>query len=135
MRVIENLLLPHLSSSLSDYLNNSQVASESVWATAVEIFSACSLLQTDIYVYTKVGQGCKWQKFSKCMLNESPPINDRAIYLNHTGGVHYDVVLEVDFDLLPSNELYNTNKKRARDNLTNECNQPTIKRQKVDDAS
>ena len=134
MRVIENLLLPHLSSSLSDYLNNSQVASESVWATDVEIFSACSLLQTDIYVYTKVGQGCKWHKFSKSMLNESPPVNDRAIYLNHTGGVHYDVVLEVDFDLLPSNELYNTNKKRARDNLTNECNQPTTKRQKVDDA-
>ena len=134
MRIIENLLQPHLSSSLSDYLNNSQVANESVWATDVEIFSACSLLETDIYVYTKVGQGCKWQKFSKSMLNESPPINDRAIYLNHTGGVHYDVVLEVDFDLLPSNELYNTNKKRARDNLTNECNQPTIKRQKVDDA-
>ena len=97
-----------------------------MWATDVEIFSACSLLQTDIFVYTKVGQGCKWQKFSKSMLNESTPINDRAIYLNHTGGVHYDVVLEVDFYLRPSNELYNTKKKRARDNLTNECNQPTV---------
>ena len=117
MRIIENLLQPHLSSSLSDYLNNSQVANESVCATDVEIFSACSLLEADIYVYTKVGQGCKWQKFSKSMPNECPPKNDCAIYLSHTGGVHYDAVLDIEHSLSAENELGGLMKKQQQNDF------------------
>ena len=63
MQEIENLLQPHLPSSLSDYLNRSQMARSTVWSTDVEILAASSLLETDIYVYTKVGNIFKWHKF------------------------------------------------------------------------
>lgn len=101
MQEIENLLQPHLPPSVNDYLNGSQMARSTVWSTDVEILAASSLLETDIYVYTKVGDTFKWHKFSKSTLqNGSVPRNDCAIYLNHTGGVHYDVVLDVSSDFL-----------------------------------
>ena len=53
---IENLLSPHINMSLVSYLEQSGMADEGTWGTDIEIFTACSLLSTDIYVYTKVGQ-------------------------------------------------------------------------------
>jgi hypothetical protein len=93
MREIENLLSPHINMSLVSYLEQSGMADEGTWGTDIEIFTACSLLSTDIYVYTKVGQGFKWQKFSSTMLNGKQPNYNCAIYLQQTNGVHYDVVL------------------------------------------
>lgn len=60
-----------------------------------ESLTASSLLQTDIYVYSKVGSGYKWQKSSRPMLGEHAPQNKGALYLQNTGGVHYDVVVQV----------------------------------------
>ena len=71
------------------------MAEEGAWGTDIEIFTACSLLSTDVYVYRKVGQCFKWQKFSCTMLNGKSPNYNRAIYLQQTNGVHYDVVLNV----------------------------------------
>lgn len=51
MREIESLLKPHMGMSLIDYLNNSGMANDRVWGIDVEIFAACSLLKTDIYIY------------------------------------------------------------------------------------
>jgi len=67
-----------------------------IWGTDVDIFSASSLLSTDIFVYTKVGNSKKWLLFSKRMLDASLPENACAIYIEHVNGVHYDVVLDVD---------------------------------------
>lgn len=64
-----------------------------------EILTASSLLQTDIYVYTKVGSGYKWQKSSRSMLGEGLPQNKGALYLQNTACVHYDVVLQVCTDV------------------------------------
>jgi hypothetical protein len=98
MEDIEQLLSPHMKNKpLSSYLDSSKMENTDSWGTDVEIIAASSLLSTDIYVYTKVGQGdiFEWQKFSKSMLNGSKPKNTCAIYLQHTNGDHYDIVLDV----------------------------------------
>ena len=92
MREIENILLPHMNMPLDSYLEQSRMTSLGSWGSDIEIFAACSLLSTDIYVYTKVGQRFKWQKFSTTMLNRTPRKNKCATYLHHTSGVHYDFV-------------------------------------------
>ena len=98
MRDIENELRPHMNCSLDEYLTRSSMENDTVWGTDVEIFAASSLLKTDIYVHTKVGNNFKWLLFSKRMLNGSLPKNQCAIYIKHVNGVHYDVVLDVMSD-------------------------------------
>ena len=66
--------------------------------TDIEILSAASLLSTDVFVYTKIGDTYKWQNFSRTMLDGKKPENDCSIYLNHSNGIHYDVVLDVNAD-------------------------------------
>ena len=95
MIAIESTLLPHINSSLDNYLARSGMKNQNVWGTDIEILTASSLLQTDIYVYTKIGAGYKWQKFSRSMLEEHAPQNKGALYLQNTAGVHYDVVVQV----------------------------------------
>ena len=81
MRDIENELLPHMNCSLDEYLTRTGMGSDTVWGTDVEIFAASSLLKTDIYVHTKVGNNFKWLLFSKMMLIWSLPENQCAIYI------------------------------------------------------
>ena len=101
MSTIEQLLKPHMNSSLNDYLNHSQMSHLGTWGSDIELLAASHLLDTDIFVYTKVGLAYKWHKFSKCMLDGSLKLlnNKCAIYLNQTGGIHYDVVLDVKLDV------------------------------------
>ena len=100
MRHIEHFLLPHMKTSLDSYLATcrSHMARNGVWGTDIEILSAASLLSTDVFVYTKFGETYKWQKFSRTMLDGKKPENDCSIYLNHSNGIHYDVVLDVNAD-------------------------------------
>ena len=100
MRHIEHFLLPHMKTSLDSYLATcrSHMARNGVWGTDIEILSAASLLSTDVFVYTKFGDTYKWQKFSRTMLDGKKPENDCSIYLNHSNGIHYDVVLDVNAD-------------------------------------
>ena len=72
------------------------MSSQGTWGSDIEIFAASSLLSTDIYVYTKVGNSYKWHKFSRSMLDSTLPSNKTSIYLQHTNGVHFDVVLDVN---------------------------------------
>ena len=73
MKHIENLLLPHINSSLDNYLANSQMARNGVWGTEIEILSAASLLSTDIFVYIQFGDILKWLKFSRTMVDGKKP--------------------------------------------------------------
>ena len=50
-----------MNSSLDNYLVNVQVARNKVRAKGIEILSASSLLSTDIFVYTQLGETYKWQ--------------------------------------------------------------------------
>ena len=62
----------------------------------MEIIAASSLLETDIYVYTKVGFIYKWQRFSSSILSGCSAKNVGGLYLQNTSGVHYDIVLDVN---------------------------------------
>ena len=118
MRSIENLLLPHMNMSLNNYFLASGMANETVWGTDTETFAASSLLSTDIYVYTNTGSNMSWNKFSQSMLDNSSPQNTCAIYIQHTSGVHYDVVLDVELcsSETPHNLGKNPNQKRNLQN-------------------
>ena len=69
--------------SLNDYIQSTEMAQESVWGSDIEIFAASCLLSTDIYVYSNVGSNFTWNKFSKSMLDGSPPQNTCSIYIQH----------------------------------------------------
>ncbi len=98
MKEIEFALQPHINCPLEDYLLNSKMASDKTWGTDIEILTASSLLDTDIYVYTETGKTFCWHRFPKQLLHGNEPlrVNDHSIYLYHENEVHYDVVLDVE---------------------------------------
>ena len=116
MSTIEHLLKPHMNDSLKDYLNRTKMSRQGTWGTDVELFAASHLLDTDIFVYTKSGHDSKWNRFSKSMLDGCLPKNKCAIYINHTGGVHFDVVLDVSSTI--SREIPHVDLSKFSINLT-----------------
>ena len=101
MRCNEQALLAHINGSVNEYLARTGMGNQQVWGTDVEIIAASSLLETDIYVYTKVGFLYKWQRFSSSILSGYPAKNIGGLYLQNTSGVHYDIVLDVASTLTP----------------------------------
>ena len=136
MKEIEVLLVPHMNMSLNSYLQSNNMSSQGTWGSDIEIFAASSLLSTDIYVYTKVGNSYKWHKFSRSMLDSTLPSNKTSIYLQHTNGVHFDVVLDV---CLHKHEKASANvspfqSKRKNTFVINECSAsyaPEAKKRKL----
>ena len=59
-----------MKTSLDSYLatRRSHMARNGVWGTDIEILSAASLLFTDVFVYTKIGDTYKWQNFRELCL-------------------------------------------------------------------
>ena len=98
MKTIEHHLIPHLTCSLHDYLENSRMSIPGTRGTDIEIFAAASLLSIDIIiiVYTNIKNAYRWHLFSVKMLNGSSPENDCTIYIEHVDRVHYDVVIDVE---------------------------------------
>ena len=109
----EHALLAHMNGSVNEYLARTGMTNQHVWGTDIEIIAASSLLETDIYVYTKVGFLYKWQRFSSSILSGYPAKNIGGLYLQNTSGVHYDIVLDVASSLTPHS---NHGCKRKRNN-------------------
>ena len=95
MKTIEHALLPHIGSSVDDYLLRTQMKNDGVWGTDIEILTAASLFCTDIYVFTKFRNNSRWVKFSRTMLREPLPSGNHFIYIQNTSQVHFDVVTDV----------------------------------------
>ena len=68
------------------------------------------MLETDIYVYTKVGFLYEWQRFSRSILSGYPAKNVGGLYLQNASGVHYDIVLDVVSSLTPHSNHGNKRK-------------------------
>ncbi|KAJ8025728.1 hypothetical protein HOLleu_33362 [Holothuria leucospilota] len=67
-----------------------------IWSTEVEIMSAASILQTDIYTFALHGNLWKWLRYPAAgNFDEPVDMYKRAIYLVNTSSVHYDVVLDI----------------------------------------
>ncbi|XP_052075796.1 uncharacterized protein LOC127713867 [Mytilus californianus] len=86
-------LLQHGQTCFSYVLQN-QINIPGSWATEVEIFVASDLLRTNIFTYVNTGNNSyKWNKFDANYLNPNIRTDEIGIYLNHTNGNHYDIVL------------------------------------------
>ncbi|WAR00548.1 OTU7-like protein [Mya arenaria] len=83
------------NSDIHQYIKQTNMNQDRVWGTEVELFAASHMLKTNILIYTRSGHGWQWQKISGNFLQSSMVMNNRCIYLQHTGGVHYDVVVSV----------------------------------------
>ena len=53
-------IINHMNSSLDSYLVSGQMARNTVRVKGIEILSASSLLSTDIFLYTRLGDTHKW---------------------------------------------------------------------------
>ena len=94
MRHIEHFLLPHMNTSLDSYLARSHMARNGVWGSDREILSAASLLSTDVFVYTKIGDTYKWQKFSNytvCLMAKNLEMCGSRKYPYPHHGRHFDL--------------------------------------------
>ena len=65
---------------------------ESYVKNSNKLFATAHLLKTDIYIYGKSGKIFSWLKFTADFIDPTIVSSDKAIYLNHTNGNHYDVV-------------------------------------------
>ena len=94
---------------IKDYLKRSGMCRNAVWASEVEIFASAHYLKTDIFVYSLVGHRQQWLRHISAQLVEPQcAVSGKSIYLQHTHGNHYDVVMAVEG---PSDELSQTAEK------------------------
>ena len=75
--------------SVESYIKDSCIEKNGTWATEFEIFCTACLLHCDIYTYT----GGKWLKHSAAHSSQGQESLPCAIYLDHVGECHYNVVL------------------------------------------
>ena len=99
MKTIEHASLPHIRTSVQEYLTQSKMDCGGVWGTDIEILTAASLFCIDIYMYTKFANYSRWNKFSRCMLQEPLPDDNHAIYIQNISHVHFNVVKDVSCNL------------------------------------
>jgi regulator of replication initiation timing len=76
-----------------DYLIQSGMTDDGVWATEAEILATAAALNTDIFIFCKVGKLNKWLNHSAIALG-SPILNDdrKCIYLDNSSGNHFNYV-------------------------------------------
>ena len=79
-------------SDVEGYIGRQRMFCSGVWATEVEIMAVAHMLETDIYTFANT---CRWYIFSGKMAEIGSVTSDAGIYLNHSHGIHYDVVLSV----------------------------------------
>lgn len=67
------------------------------WGTEVELYTASSLFQCRIFVYSRHGEGFKWLQIRPLAAKtfSSVPLTNESIYLYHRSGCHYDIVKDV----------------------------------------
>ena len=83
------VLLHRVCTSVEQHLETSKMASETVWATDIEIHAAATMLQTPIMVYSKYGSCFKWLKFAP--LNNAFSHADESVYLVNASD-HYEPI-------------------------------------------
>ena len=99
--MMQSALRPQFE-SVESYIRTSCIECDGTWATEFEILCSACLLHTDIYTFS----GGKWLTHSARQLAQDQNILQHAIYLDHAGQCHYNVVLSTtnEEDDLPSHE-------------------------------
>ena len=86
--MMQSALRPQFD-SVESYIRTSCMEKDGIWATEFEIICSACLLHTDIYTFS----GGKWLTHSARQLAQDHSILPHAIYLDHAGLCHYNVVL------------------------------------------
>lgn len=81
----------YLGQDPGEYVDNSGLRNNGVWATDVEIKAAASLLGVDILVYARYGSTLQWQVFPASL--HLTQLSEQAIFLDNSSGKHFDVVV------------------------------------------
>ena len=92
---LEAKLLPDVTQTVEQYITDSKMDCNGTWATQVEIYVACKLLNTDIYTYALYGNIWKWVRFRVQDVDKYSLPEERNIYLRNTNSNHFEVVTEV----------------------------------------
>ena len=86
------MLLPHIRSSVEDYITRTKMDNNLVWGTDVEIYTFANMCQTNVYVYSV--QHSTWCVFSPTLSVLNINLSTESVYLLHPEG-HYDVVTSI----------------------------------------
>ena len=92
---LEAKLLPDITQTVEQYIANSRMDCNGTWATQVEIYVACKLLNTDIYTYALHGDSWKWLRFRVQDVDKHSLPEEQNIYLRNTNSNHFEVVTNV----------------------------------------
>lgn len=106
MDLFRQLIVSHLAETtpwimnnetLDLYLERTKMCEDATWGTEVELYTASSLFQCRIFVYSRHGESFKWLQISPLAAKtiSSVPLTNESIYLHHRSGCHYDIVKDV----------------------------------------
>lgn len=104
--LIRQLIVSHLAETApwilnnetpDQYLERTKMCENGTWGTEVELYTASSLFQCRIFVYSRHGEGFKWLQIRPLAAKtfSSVPLTNESIYLYHRSGCHYDIVKDV----------------------------------------
>lgn len=104
--LIRQLIVSHLAETApwilnnetpDQYLERTKMCENGTWGTEVELYTASSLFQCRIVVYSRHGEGFKWLQIRPLAAKtfSSVPLTNESIYLYHRSGCHYDIVKDV----------------------------------------
>lgn len=82
----------YLQQNVSDYIAQSQVSRQGVWATDAEIMATASLIGCDVIVYSKFGNSMEWLTYPASFSLGTK--TEYALYLQNNSD-HFNVVLTV----------------------------------------
>ena len=89
---LSETLRKYLSQTVANYVSESTIDSNSVWATEAEILATANLIQHDIVVYEKSGDSMEWLTYpaSFTLTNTT----ETALYLENLAK-HFNVVINI----------------------------------------
>lgn len=104
--LIRQLIVSHLAEKTPWILNNetpdlylerTKMCEDETWGTEVELYTASSLFQCRIFVYSRHGESFKWLQIRPLAAKtiSSVPLTNESIYLYHRSWCHDDIVKDV----------------------------------------
>jgi len=81
--------------SAAEYINQTSMHINGIWATDAEIVATATWLQTTIYVYTAYASGNKWLKYEPLFSVEGITVFDQCVYVTNLHD-HFNRVLACD---------------------------------------
>lgn len=81
---------------VDNHISSTGIEEIGTWATELEIITTAMLLNTHIYVYTKIKDKFVWHLFGKLgMFKNGTKKNEQCLYIEHVNGNHFQVVKNV----------------------------------------